>query len=302
MGLGQVKPSDVQAFILALKEGGKADSTVRQVYTVLRAIFESALADGMVARNVVASVKRPTVTRRETHSLTPAEVMALLEQTDKTSYGLVVRIMAYTGLRRGEAVALRWEDVNLDLGTVNVRGTINRVSGAGLVTTAPKTAQSRRTVYLADVGLVQALEQHRSAQYAERLRLGPLWEERGLVFTTSGGSGGRVSGGKPVDPRNVLRAVKEGARAAGLNQDAAVNVHTLRHSAASAMLAGGVPLLTVSRMLGHSSVSITGDIYGHITDDGGMEAAATLAKALERGGQTAESTATGTATGWETHP
>jgi integrase len=139
LGLGQVKPSDVQGFILALRESGKAESTVRQIYTVLRAIFESALADGLVARNVVAGVKRPSVTRRETHSLAPAEVAALLEQTDKTSYGLMIRLMAYTGLRRGEAVALRWEDVDLDSMTVNVRGTINRVAGVGLVTTLPKT-------------------------------------------------------------------------------------------------------------------------------------------------------------------
>ena len=299
LGLGQVKPSDVQGFILALRENGKAESTVRQIYTILRAIFEAALADGLVARNVVAGVKRPSVTRRETHSLAPAEVAALLEQTDKTSYGLMIRLMAYTGLRRGEAVALRWEDVDLDSMTVNVRGTINRVAGVGLVTTLPKTMQSRRTVYLADQ-LVEALRHHKIAQSAERRRLGPLWEERGLVFTTSGGSGGRVSGGKPVDPRNVLRAVKEGARAAGLNEEAAVNVHTLRHSAASAMLVGGVPLLTVSRMLGHSSVSITGDIYGHITDDGGRQAAAALAKALETRGEPGGRTATGTATGSET--
>jgi integrase len=105
--------------------------------------------------------------------------------------------------------------------------------------------------------------------------------------------------GKPVDPRNVLRAVKEGARAAGLNEEAAVNVHALRHSAASAMLVSGVPLLTVSRMLGHSSVSITGDIYGHVTDDGGRQAAAVLSKALERGSEPGGRTATGTATGSE---
>ena len=133
LGLGQVRPSDVQAFILALKGSGKSESTVRQIYTVLRAIFQSALEDGMVARNVVAAVKRPAVTHRETHSLTPAEVLALLEQTDTSSYGLIVRLMAYTGLRRGEAVALRWEDVDLELKTINVRGTTNRVSRVGLV-------------------------------------------------------------------------------------------------------------------------------------------------------------------------
>jgi integrase len=81
-----------------------------------------------------------------------------------------------------------------------------------------------------------------------------------------------------------------------------VNVHTLRHSAASAMLVGGVPLLTVSRMLGHSSVSITGDIYGHITDDGGRQAAATLANALEKTSEPGGRTATGTATGSENTP
>ncbi len=104
--------------------------------------------------------------------------------------------------------------------------------------------------------VVAMLRKHRTEQKAERLRAGDQWTETGLVFTTEFGT--------PVDPRNFLRVIEDAAKAAGVD---GVGVHTLRHSAAVGWLEAGVHIKAVADMLGHSSISITGDIYGHTSDD-----------------------------------
>jgi integrase len=157
------------------------------------------------------------------------------------------------------------------------------VEGA-LVVTEPKTAKSRRTLPLSPAA-VELLHAVRAAQAAERLRAGSAWHQTGYVFTTETG--------EPCDPRNALRALKIAAHKAGLPS---VGLHTLRHSAASVMLTKGVPLKVVSKMLGHASIAITGDIYGHVSPDVSREAVTKLGAALaavqtsmavENGGQTA---------------
>ncbi|MCU1607252.1 MAG: Phage integrase [Modestobacter sp.] len=128
------------------------------------------------------------------------------------------------------------------------------------------------------------LQDVRGSQAAERLRAGSAWHETGYVFTTETG--------EPCDPRNALRAFKVAAARAGI-PDAVL--HTLRHSAASAMLSHGVPLKVVTEILGHSSIAITGDVYGHVSPDVSRDAVATLGAALsnlgsanggQNGGQT----------------
>lgn len=157
-------------------------------------------------------------------------------------------------MRRGEALALRWSDVDLDNGTVTVRGTLGRIGGR-LVVSEPKTDRSRRTVPIG-APLVAMLRAQRKQQAAEQLRAANQWENSGLVFTTEFGT--------PVEPRNILRTVETAAAKAGME---GVGVHTLRHSAAVAWLEAGVHIKAVADLLGHSSIAVTGDIYGHTSDD-----------------------------------
>lgn len=267
--LDRLKPTDVERLVLHMREAGKSQSTIRQTYTVLRKVLDAAVRDGYVARNVAALVKRPGVDRHEAEFLTAAELGRLLKAADGSRYAAFLTLLAYTGLRRGEGLALRWADVNLDEGTLYVRGTLARVEGA-LTITEPKTDRSRRVVPLA-APVVALLKSHHARQAAERLHAGPMWEESGLVFTTATGA--------PVDPRNALRAFTVAAKAADLS---GISLHTLRHSAASAMLGAGVPLTAVSEVLGHSSVAITGDVYGHIAPDLKRSALDALAGALNR--------------------
>jgi integrase len=145
-------------------------------------------------------------------------------------------------------------DVDLDAGMVTIGATLNRVNGS-LVISEPKTAKSRRVVPLS-ADLVAMLKRHRTAQKRQRLAAVNQWQESGLVFTTELGT--------PVDPRNFLRVVQSAAARAGLDE---VDVHTLRHSTATAWMASGVPIKVVADLLGHSSISITGDLYQHASDD-----------------------------------
>jgi len=268
LSLDRVTPRAVEAWLAELKGKGLAESTVRSAYTILRAVLDTAVRDGLLSRNAAAAVKRPTVAAREAASLTPDQVRAVLTAAHQSRYAPLFAVLAGTGLRRGEALALQWPDIDLEAGVARVRGTLARVAGE-LGVTEPKTAKSRRTVPLSEsvVGTLRAL---RLQQTQERLKAGSQWQQTGYVFTTEFG--------EPCDPRNALRAFKVAARRAGL--PASVGLHTLRHSAASLMMAGGVPLKIVSDMLGHSSVAITGDIYGHVAPDVSREAVAKLAAAL----------------------
>ena len=196
---------------------------------------------------------RPRVARTEAKHLDAAEVTALLAAAEKLRYRPVLVLIAATGLRRGEALALHWRDVDLAGGTLKVAGTLSRVGGR-LEISEPKTARSRRTVPLSPA-VVSLLKTIKATQAAERLHAGEQWTDSGLVFTTEFGT--------PVEPRNILRTIELAAAKAGIT---GIGVHTLRHSAATAWLDAGVHIKAVADLLGHSSISITGDIYGHSSD------------------------------------
>lgn len=268
--LDKLRPSDIEKLILTMrartKPGPKvadgvpgppvralSDSTIRSTYAVLRAALDGAVRDGLLAKNPAAAVKRPGVERAEAKHLNQTAVAQVLAAAEGSRYHPALVLIAATGLRRGEVLALTWERVDLDAGTLKVLATIGRIDGQ-LVITAPKTERSRRTVPLSPP-VVELLRKHKAAQAAERLRAGNQWQDSGLVFTTELGG--------PVDPRNLLRVVEVAAKAAGVTTD----LHTIRHSAAVAWLEAGVHIKAVADLLGHSSVAITGDIYGHTSDD-----------------------------------
>jgi integrase len=221
---------------------------------VLRAGLDGAVRDGLIARNPASLVTRPGVERREAKHLDANGVAAVLRAAETSRYHSVLALIVATGLRRGEALALRWDRIDLDTRTLKVAATLSRI-GRALVISEPKTPRSRRTVPISPA-VVTMLRKHKAAQAAERLRVGELWQESGLVFTNEFGG--------PVEPGNVLRAVEVAAKAAGLE---GVGVHTLRHSAAVGWLEAGVHIKAVADLLGHSSISITGDVYGHTSDD-----------------------------------
>ncbi|WP_137147140.1 site-specific integrase [Mycolicibacterium sp. CR10] len=267
--LDRLKPSDIDALLLAMRQKTKpatgsdlkseqvralSDSTIFNVYCVLRAGLDGAVRDNVIARNPATRVDRPQVAKKDAKHISAADLSKLLTAADGLRYRDVLVLIAGTGLRRGEAVALSWSNVSLDAGTIRVEGTLSRV-GKELLITEPKTERSRRTVPISPA-MVALLKSQKARQAAERLRAGNQWTDTGLVFTTEFGTA--------VDPRNILRTVELAAKKAGIDK---TGVHTLRHSAATGWLESGVHIKAVSDLLGHSSIAITGDIYGHTSDD-----------------------------------
>lgn len=234
--LDRLRPTDIDAWIVSLRKT-LSSASINKVFLVLRSCLDDAVRDGLLARNPARLVKQPAITKTEARHLSPAEVAMLLHRLSGGRYERVVTLIAYLGLRKGEALALSWSDIDLNRSTLRITGTLTRLDGQ-LVTTEPQTVNSRRTLPLSAEALSLLAEQRR-AQAADRRRAANAWKESGAVLTTQSG--------EPMDPRNVLRAVNAAAVQLGL---VGVNVHSMRHSAATAMLESGVHLKGVSTLLG----------------------------------------------------
>ena len=172
------------------------------------------------------------------------------------------------GLRQGEALGLWWEDIDLDTGLLRVRRALQRQRGGGLVFTDPKTQRSKRTLPL-PAPLLTALRDHRQQQAKEQITAGSLWQGSLCVFTTPVGT--------PIDPRNDYREFKKLLARAELPS---VRLHDLRHTAASLLLAQGVPARVVMEILGHSAIALTMNTYSHVAPEVSREAADRMAQML----------------------
>ncbi len=272
--LARLGPPQVQAFLQAKRAEGLSPRTVQFLHAVLRRALGQAERWGLVARNVARLVSPPRVERPEVQPLTVAEARRLLEAARGDRLEALYTVALALGLRQGEALGLRWQDIDLHQGTLTVRYQLQRHAGAFSLV-EPKTARSRRTLTLPAVAL-EALRQHRARQAEARLRAGPLWQPPAwapdLVFTTGVGT--------PLDARNVVRHYHRLLQRAGLPR---LRFHDLRHTAASLLLAQGVSLRVVMETLGHSQISLTANLYTHVVPALQREAAARMDAALGSG-------------------
>jgi integrase len=252
--LDKLKASDIDRLMVRMKAKGKSDSSRRQVYHIVRIALEAARRDRLIAVNPAADVDRPVVEGHEAKYLSPADVTRLLEAARDLRYHEVLALVAVTGLRRGEALALKVDDLDLVAGVANVRGTLARVGGK-LVVTTTKTKGSTRKVVLVPA-VVDMLARLADKRDREREHAGNLWTDTGFVFTTETG--------QPVDPRNVFRTMQAAAKKAKIE---GIGIHTLRHSVATGMMDSGENVKVVSGLLGHSSAEITLDTYTHETPE-----------------------------------
>jgi len=247
--------------------GGYSPRTVK----LIRGVFGQALGQaerwGMVTRNVIARTDRPREVQSGRRTLTPQQAWMLLDAARGERLEAAFVLLTSLGLRKGEVFGLRWADVDFDNGVVTVTQVLSRVEGS-LVLGPPKTERSRRKINLPRQ-VTSSLRSHRTRQSTERLLSGDAWQDSGLVFTTEAGA--------PIDPSNFRRTFERVAKKAGLS---GWRPQELRHSCASILLAQGVPLEVVSRVLGHSSIRITADVYSHILGSQRKQAAEAMSAAL----------------------
>jgi integrase len=250
--LDKLAPQHVQGLLARKSAAGLSAQSVRHVRTILRIALNQALKWGSVGRNVAALTVAPKLARKRFYSLTPEQARQLLDAAQDDRLQAVFTVALSLGLRMGEILGLRWQDVDLDGATLTINQAIYRIAGKGLVAAEPKTDRSRRTLFLPET-VRAALRAHRVRQLQEHLSAGSRWRDSGLVFTSGIGT--------PLEPRNLFRRFKALLHKAGLPD---FRFHDLRHSAASLLLAQGVPMRAVMELLGHSSIGTTADIYSHV--------------------------------------
>jgi integrase len=251
--LGNLSPAHVQNAYAALHRRGLSPRSIHHAHTVLHGAMRKAQQWGLIPRNPTEGAARPRMERREMRTLSQADLQRLFEATeDEYPHHALWVLLATTGLRLGEALGLRWEDVDLARGLLTVKRALQRQTGRGLVFVEPKSSSSRRSVHLAP-GTVACLARHHVRQKEATLEAGGAAQDPELVFSRADGL--------PLDASAITRRFDRTLARACLPD---VRVHDLRHTAASLLLLRGVHPKVVQEMLGHSSVALTLDTYSHL--------------------------------------
>jgi integrase len=272
--IGRVKlktltPAHVRSVHREKLEEGLSPATVRKIHSTLHKALSQAVADGLVPRNA-ADVKAPRPAPDEMRPLSEIEARRFLEAARETGdrFEALYVLAITTGLRRGELLGLRWDDADLDRGTLRVGRALVR-EGGRYVVGVTKTKRGRRRVNLTP-RTVAALKAHRKIQLEERIRLSDLYEDRGLIFATSVGT--------PLNPENLVkRSFKPLLSKAALPE---IRFHDLRHTCATLLLGRAVHPKIVQELLGHATIAMTLDTYSHYLPSMGDQASGAMGDAL----------------------
>jgi integrase len=266
--LDKLQPEHLETLYAQLAADGLAPASILQIHRIVSRALKVAMQRGKVRRNVAALVQPPSVRREEVRPLTADQARAVLTAAQGRRNAARWSVALALGLRQGEALGLAWESVDLDASTVTVRQALQRQPSGGLVLVPPKSRAGRRTIPMPGQ-LVEALRAHRVAQATERLAAGSVWTDSGMVFTGPTG--------KPVDPRADHREWQRLLRKACVP---AARLHDARHTAATLLLAQGVPARVVMELLGHSQITLTLGTYTHVVPELARDAAARMGYAL----------------------
>jgi integrase len=266
--LKALTPDHVRGLYREKLDGGLSPRSVLHIHRTLSKALKQAAGDGLVPRNAAASVKPPQPRREEIQPLSRDQVGAFLDTVAGDRMEALYVLAVTAGLRQGELLALKWEDVDLEgeYPTLQVRRSLSETRGRRSFET-PKSGRGR---YLRLSGrAVVALRAHRKRQLEERMQKAGLWEDHGLIFPSEVGT--------PMSGRNLYRAFKIRAKRASLPQT--LRFHDLRHTCATLLLKQGVNPKFVQELLGHADISLTLNTYSHVLPDmgdaaaGGMDAA-----------------------------
>ena len=278
--LGRIKlknltPAHVRSFYGEKSSSSLSKATVKKMHVVLRRALSQAVSDGLIPRNVAESVRPPRTGApgEEIRPLNPEECSAFLDAARGERLETLYLLAVHCGLREGELLVLRWDDVDLEAAkpALLVRRTLTRgEEGRGyLVGASTKSGKGRRVRLTRRAA--GSLRDHRKRQVEERMSLGGLWQDQDLVFPNGIGS--------LLNPSNLRnRSFKRIKARSGVRDE--LRFHDLRHTFATMLLSAGVHAKVVSEMLGHASITITLDTYSHVLPDMQDSAAQAMEAAL----------------------
>ena len=268
--LKRLSPSHVQTLQNNLLDGGMDPVGVNLVRTALSGALKHAMSLERISRNVVAAVKAPPEPDREVQPPPMEAVKQMLALAKKQDYWLyaVLHLLAYTGIRRGELLALLWHMVDFKKSEIRIAASLGRRSN-GLNLSKPKTARGNRVVSL-DAATLDVLRQHQARQSLEKAELGDAYADNGIVFADPLGNW--------LNPMKVTRKVQSLGRKVGHPE---VTPHSLRHFHCSVTLERRVNPAVTSQRVGHANPAITMRMYAHVLPGWQQEAADDFARAMD---------------------
>lgn len=247
-----LRPEHIQRLYNFLLEHNIGAYTILKVHSVLHNALSHAVKLGTIPRNPASVVKTPKEPSKEMQILDENQVSQLLLSTKNHRLGMLIYLAMSTGMRQMELLGLKWSDIDWVKHTIRVERQLVRPEGKGVQFAPLKTKSGRRSIDISP-RTIEALREHYNNQHLIKQSVGTKWQENDLIFTNSFGG--------PINPRNLLRDFKKLLQDAGLPP---IRWHDLRHTTASIWLNQGIPVLVVSKRLGHSRPSITLDIYAHL--------------------------------------
>jgi integrase len=265
--LKNLTPAHVRGLYRSKLDTGLSARTVQYIHRTLSKALKQAVDDGLIPRNAAASVKPPQPRRDEIRPLDREQVRTFLATVSGERLEALYVVAITAGLRQGELLGLKWEDLDLDTGTLQVRRTLSEARSSRIFE-APKSGKGRSIRLTRRAS--EALRSHRKRQLEEKLRLGTLWQENGLVFPAQVGT--------PLGGRNLIRHFKRMLKRSGLAET--FRFHDIRHTCATLLLKQGVHVKFVQELLGHGDVSLTLNVYSHVLPDMGDAAAGAMDDAL----------------------
>lgn len=267
--LDQLTPQNVQEMMNHDLATGLSPKSVVYIHQVLRTALGLAVRWDIVSRNVARLVDRPRVQRKPINPLTPDEARLFLRAIRGHRLEALFSVALALGLRQGEALGLRWQDIDFGAGTLRISHQLQRIDRR-LTLVPPKTEKSRRTLVMPPM-IVDQLHEHEKRQVAERIWSGSNWQEYDLVFPNRTG--------RPTQARRVIEQFHEALADAGIRH---MRFHDLRHSCATLLLVQGVSPRVVMEVLGHSEIALTMNAYSHVVPELQRDAAQKMQAILER--------------------
>lgn len=247
-----LRPDHIQTLYNKLYEEQVGIDTIRKLHDALHSALQQATRTGMVSRNPASFVRPPKKPETEMKILNESQVSQFLIATQGHPWEALFHLAVISGMRQMELLGLKWTDLDWGRQTLKIERQLLRPEGEVVQFAPPKTRYGKRSIVLGNK-TIEILRKHHDRQRMDQKKAGDGWKENGLIFTTRNGT--------PIHPHNLCRDFKKLLKDAGLPP---IRFHDLRHTAASILLNQDIPVISVSRRLGHARASITLDVYGHL--------------------------------------
>jgi integrase len=263
MYLQQLRPEHIQEFYQEKLEEGKSPATIHKLHDIIRGSLKQAVKNKVIIYNPAEVVILPKRNKKEISILEKEQRDKFIKILEEDRLGVAFLTLLMTGIRRGELLALTWEDIDFQKKTISITKGLVYSTEKGLIIRSPKTEKSKRTIPISDT-LLQYLRRHQTRMLEEG-----NYSKNKPIFCTSNGT--------YIHPRNLNRKYYELRKKAGIEK---VNLHALRHTFATMLLEAGVNLKVVQELLGHTRISTTADIYSHVAPEIKREAVEKLENIL----------------------